>query len=83
MRLALLVLSMTAFVPPSAPPKPIGRLIDLGGHRLHLNCTGKGSPTVIVENGLGDFSFDWILLQRRVERTTRICTVRSSGLRLE
>jgi hypothetical protein len=26
-------------------PMP-GRLIDVGGHRLHLNCTGSGSPTI-------------------------------------
>jgi pimeloyl-ACP methyl ester carboxylesterase len=78
MRLSLIVL-LTAFVPASVPPKPIGRLIDLGGHRLHINCTGRGSPTVVIENGLGDFSFDWILVQRRVEKTTRICTYDRAG----
>ena len=59
--------------------KPLGTLVDLGGHRLHLNCTGKGSPTVVVENGLGDFSFDWILVQDRVSRFTRICTYDRAG----
>ena len=61
------------------PPKPRGRMVDLGGHRLHVNCTGKGSPTVIVENGLGDFSFDWILVQSRVSAFTRICTYDRAG----
>jgi pimeloyl-ACP methyl ester carboxylesterase len=60
-------------------PKPPGRLVDLGGHRLHVNCTGKGSPVVVVENGLGDFSFDWVLVQSRVERFTRICTYDRAG----
>jgi len=60
-------------------PKPHGKLVDLGGHRLHMNCTGKGSPTVVVENGLGDFSFDWILVQSRVSRFTRICTYDRAG----
>jgi pimeloyl-ACP methyl ester carboxylesterase len=59
--------------------KPPGRLVDLGGHRLHVNCTGKGRPTVVVENGLGDFSFDWILVQDRVSRFTRICTYDRAG----
>jgi len=54
-------------------------MIDLGGHRLHIVCTGKGSPTVVVENGLGDFSFDWILVQQRVARFTRICTYDRAG----
>ncbi len=59
--------------------KPPGRLVDLGGHRLHLNCAGKGSPTVVVENGFGDFSFDWILVQTRVSQFTRICTYDRAG----
>jgi pimeloyl-ACP methyl ester carboxylesterase len=75
----MLVLAASTLVPPSAPPPPIGRLIDLGGHRLHLHCTGRGQPTVVVENGLGDFSFDWILVQRMVEKTTRICTYDRGG----
>jgi pimeloyl-ACP methyl ester carboxylesterase len=62
----------------SAPPAQ-GTLVDLGGHRLHVNCTGKGSPTVLVENGFGDFSFDWILVQTRVSQFTRICTYDRAG----
>jgi pimeloyl-ACP methyl ester carboxylesterase len=72
------VLVAFTLLPPSTPPPP-GRLIDLGGHRLHLNCTGRGRPTVILENGLGDFSSDWILVQRLVEKTTRICTYDRGG----
>ncbi len=34
-------------------PKPTGKLVDLDGHKLHLNIVGQGSPTVVVENGLG------------------------------
>jgi hypothetical protein len=55
-------------------PKAPGKMVDLGGHRLHVNCTGRGGPTVVVENGLGDFSFDWVLVQARVARFARICT---------
>jgi pimeloyl-ACP methyl ester carboxylesterase len=62
----------------TAPPPP-GKLVDLGGHRLHVNCTGEGTPTVVVENGLGDFSFDWILVQREVSKFTRICTYDRAG----
>lgn len=63
----------------AAIPKPPGKLVDLGGHRLHVHCTGRGAPTVVVENGLGDFSFDWILVQIRVSRFTRICTYDRAG----
>ena len=60
-------------------PKPPGELVNLGGHRLHVHCTGKGSPLVIIEYGLGDFSFDWVLVQSRVETFTRICTYDRAG----
>jgi len=62
-----------------AAPDPPGKLVDLGGHRLHVDCTGSGAPTVVVENGLGDFSFDWVLVQSRVAKFTRICTYDRAG----
>jgi len=68
-----------AFAATVPEPKPLGKLVDLGGHRLHVNCTGKGSPIVVVENGLGDFSFDWALVQTQVSRFTRICTYDRPG----
>jgi len=43
------------------------------------SCTGDGEPVVVVENGLGDFSSDWILVQSRVEKFTRICTYDRAG----
>ena len=63
----------------AAAPAPPGKLVDLGGHTLHMYCTGRGGPTIVVENGLGDFSFDWMLVQSRVSRFTRICTYDRAG----
>jgi pimeloyl-ACP methyl ester carboxylesterase len=63
----------------SSQPAAPGKLVELGGHRLHVNCTGKGSPTVVIENGLGDFSFDWILVQNKVAAFTRVCTYDRAG----
>jgi pimeloyl-ACP methyl ester carboxylesterase len=63
----------------SSAPTPPGKLVDLGGHRVHVHCTGKGPFTVVVEDGLGDFSSDWILVQNRVERFSRICTYDRGG----
>jgi len=60
-------------------PAPIGRLIDIGGRKLHIHCTGAGTPTVIVENGGAAFSFDWALVQPQVSRFTRICTYDRAG----
>jgi pimeloyl-ACP methyl ester carboxylesterase len=63
----------------TSDPKPVGQLIDIGGRRLHLHCTGNGSPAVIVENGGAAFSFDWELVQPQVARFTRICTYDRAG----
>jgi pimeloyl-ACP methyl ester carboxylesterase len=60
-------------------PAPPGKLVDLGGHQLHVHCSGSGTPTVVVETGLGDFSFDWALVQSEVSHYTRICTYDRAG----
>src|SRR5687767_14520832 len=43
-------------------PRPPGELVDVGGYRLHVHCTGKGGPAVVLIAGAGDFSFDWSLV---------------------
>jgi pimeloyl-ACP methyl ester carboxylesterase len=52
---------------------PPGEMVDLGGHRLHIDCVGQGSPTVILESGLGTMSDDWANVQPEVAKTTRVC----------
>src|SRR5688572_9722843 len=67
----------------SSPPlPPPGRLIDLGGWRVHLHCTGDvrpSQPTVILEAGSGDFSVDWSLVQPDVARFARVCSYDRAG----
>lgn len=58
-------------------PQPPGELVDAGGYRVHLYCTGQGEPAVFVV-GAG-YSFDWILVQQEVAKFTRICTYDASG----
>ncbi len=59
---------------------PPGELIDVGGYRLHLHCTGKSGPTVVLVAGAGDFSFDWSLVQSEVSRLARVCGYDRAGL---
>jgi hypothetical protein len=49
-----------------------GQMVDVGGYRLHINCKGTGSPTVIIEAGLGGWSLTWNSVQEGVARTTRL-----------
>jgi pimeloyl-ACP methyl ester carboxylesterase len=59
-------------------PSPIGKLIDIGGYRVHLYCMGEGSPTVVIV-GAG-YSFDWGLIQPEVAKFTEVCTYDHSGI---
>jgi pimeloyl-ACP methyl ester carboxylesterase len=59
---------------------PPGRLIDVGGRKLHLYCTGKGSPTVVLMAGGDAYSIDWALVQPRVAVTSRVCSFDRAGL---
>jgi pimeloyl-ACP methyl ester carboxylesterase len=63
---------MRAFAPP-------GRLIDVGGFRLHLNCSGQGNPTVILESALGGSSLSWSLVQPPVARFGHVCSYDRAG----
>jgi pimeloyl-ACP methyl ester carboxylesterase len=61
-----------------AYPMP-GELIDVGGHRLHLNCTGSGSPTVVLQPGGGDFSSVEAWIAPAVAADTRVCVYDRPG----
>jgi hypothetical protein len=42
---------------------PVGQMVDVGGYRLNLHCTGQGSPTIVLESGLGGPGLQWALVQ--------------------
>jgi pimeloyl-ACP methyl ester carboxylesterase len=56
-----------------------GRLIDIGGHRLHLRCTGAGSPTVVLEAGGGEMSSNLGRITTAVADHTRVCAYDRAG----
>ena len=61
-----------------AYPMP-GELIDVGGHGLHLSCTGSGSPTVVLEPGGGGMSSSLGWIAPAVARDTRVCVYDRAG----
>ena len=56
-----------------------GQSYDVGGHRLHLNCTGTGSPTVVLGNGLGETSPAWAWVATALAADTRVCAYDRAG----
>jgi pimeloyl-ACP methyl ester carboxylesterase len=58
---------------------PPGRLIDMGGYKLHLYCSGEGTPTVLLDFGLDGSYLDWYFVQPRVAQFTRVCSYDRGG----
>jgi pimeloyl-ACP methyl ester carboxylesterase len=56
-----------------------GQLVDVGGHRLHLLCVGSGTPTVILESGLGEAAAYWGWISNAVAQETRVCAYDRAG----
>ncbi len=62
-----------------AYPAP-GKMVEVKGISLHVNCVGQGSPTVVLDSGLGDFSAQWVRVQQEVSGTTRVCAYDRAGM---
>jgi pimeloyl-ACP methyl ester carboxylesterase len=60
-------------------PMP-GQLLDIGGYSMHIYCTGQGSPTVILDAGMGDSFMSWQKVQPGIAKFTRVCSYDRAGL---
>jgi pimeloyl-ACP methyl ester carboxylesterase len=60
-------------------PHP-GQLVDVGGHQLHIYCTGEGSPVVVLEAPATGMSTAWGLVQPALSKMTRTCSYDRAGL---
>ena len=56
-----------------------GKTYEVDGHRLHLDCHGRGGPTVVLSNGLGEISASWARIAGPVAETTRVCAYDRAG----
>ena len=72
--------SPSASDPESTQPAAETGSVDIGGGRqLHLNCTGSGSPTVILEAGDEDSGSAWAQVQPQIAEETRTCSYDRAG----
>jgi pimeloyl-ACP methyl ester carboxylesterase len=56
-----------------------GKMIDVGGHRLYIECSGSGAPAVILQPGLGASSSSWASIAPRIAATATVCTYDRAG----
>lgn len=60
---------------------PQGKLVDIGGRRMQLDCRGSGSPTVVFESGLDiNGSLSWSAVHDEIAKTTRACAYSRAGI---
>jgi pimeloyl-ACP methyl ester carboxylesterase len=56
-----------------------GRFYVVDGYKMHLYCTGEGSPTIVLDAGLGNDSLIWAKVQPELSKTTRVCSYDRAG----
>ena len=62
-------------------PEP-GADYSVNGHRMHLNCTGSGRPTIVLDAGLGWDSLEWGGIQPELAKRTQVCSYDRAGFGL-
>lgn len=60
-------------------PMP-GRLVDVGGYKMHIHCAGQGTPAVVLDSGLGDSYISWQKVQPQIAQFTRVCSYDRAGI---
>ncbi|HUO17874.1 MAG TPA: alpha/beta hydrolase [Verrucomicrobiae bacterium] len=60
-------------------PMP-GQLVDVNGLHMHIDCSGQGAPTVVLDSGLGDSYVSWRKVQPEIAKFTRVCSYDRAGL---
>ncbi len=59
---------------------PPGELVRVGNTRLHLYCTGEGSPTVILDASFPAQVSNWVWVQPQLAQVTRVCAYDRAGI---
>ena len=57
-----------------------GKLVNVDGMKMHLYCTGEGTPTVILDSGLGDSYISWRKVQPEIAKFARVCSYDRAGV---
>jgi len=57
-----------------------GHLVNVNGRSMHINCTGQGSPTVVLDAGLGDTYLSWQKVQPEIAQFAPVCSYDRAGI---
>ncbi len=56
-----------------------GKLVNIGTHRLYINCMGNQSPVVIIDSGIGGSSLEWLNIQNNLAKNVKVCSYDRAG----
>lgn len=56
------------------------QMVDVGGRRLHLYCSGAGPVTVVFDAHAGGAGSSWFAVQPHIAKRTRACVYDRAGL---
>jgi len=59
--------------------EPPGKLVEVNGRNMHINCVGNKSPTIILDSGTGGFSLEWTDIQHSLSQYVRVCAYDRAG----
>ena len=59
--------------------EPPGKLVEVNGRNMHINCVGNKSPTIILDSGTGGFSLEWKDIQHSLSQYVRVCAYDRAG----
>lgn len=60
---------------------PAGRMVDVGGRSIEIDCRGSGHPIVVFEAGMDTYgALSWTAVQPAVSTFTRACSYSRAGI---
>ncbi|MEO8468365.1 MAG: alpha/beta hydrolase [Chloroflexota bacterium] len=77
---AVVIILAACSAAPSPDPTSIKGKFDVGGRSLYVECSGSGSPTVVMDAGLGNTHDTWRLVAPMIAKHTRTCTYDRANL---
>ena len=59
--------------------RPVGKMVDIGGCKLHILDSRVGKATVVIDSSIGEKTLDWCLVQPEIARFARVITYDRAG----
>jgi hypothetical protein len=59
---------------------PPGKMYQVNGYLMRMQCTGQSSPTIVLESGAGNDGLTWAGIQPKLAMHTQVCSHDRAGM---